>query len=226
MPDAKKRIVTSEISIQVGNISLPGILNLPDDFRCTVIFAHGSGSSRLSSRNRFVAEELNRGGIATLLFDLLSEQESVFRKNVFDIELLSHRLLFATNWVKENVPDGGKGIGYFGASTGAAAALKAASESPIPIGAIVSRGGRPDMAMEYLPKITAPTLFIVGSRDYEVVELNEMAYERLNCTKKLELVRNATHLFEEEGTLEYVAESAKNWFLEHLPAVHISKAEQ
>ena len=217
---------TFDVSIQVGSIALPGILCIPENFRCTVIFAHGSGSSRFSARHRFVAEELNRAGIATLLFDLLSEQESVFRKNVFDIDLLSERLLGATGWVKQNILEGGKGLGYFGASTGAAAALKAASESTIPIGAIVSRGGRPDMAMEYLPRITAPTLFIVGSRDYEVVSLNEMAYERLNCTKKLEFVRNATHLFEEEGALEHVAESAKNWFLEHLSAVHVQNAKQ
>ncbi len=217
MYEARGVNATYDVSIQVGDIALPGILNIPASFRCTVIFAHGSGSSRFSGRNKFVAEELNRAGIATLLFDLLNDEEAVFRKNVFDIDLLSERLLGATRWVKQNLPEGGKGIGYFGASTGAAAALKAASVSPIPIGAIVSRGGRPDMAMEYLPKITAPTLLIVGSRDYQVVELSEMAYERLNCTKKLELVRNATHLFEEEGTLELVAESAKKWFLEYLP---------
>ena len=222
----KGNIATSEVSIQVGQIILPGLLNIPESFRCTAIFAHGSGSSRHSARNRFVADELNRGGIATLVFDLLSEQEAMFRKNVFDIGLLSQRLLDTTIWATQNLPLGGKGIGYFGASTGAAAALKAASESTIPIGAIVSRGGRPDMAIEYLQRITAPTLLLVGSRDYEVVELNEMAYEKLNCTKKLELVRNATHLFEEEGALEQVADSAKKWFLEYLPSVHITGAEQ
>lgn len=200
----------------MDDISLPGILSVPGDFRCTVIFAHGSGSSRFSTRNQYVSRVLNEAGIATLLFDLLSEQEAVFQRNIFDIGLLAERLIHATNWVADNAPEHGKRIGYFGASTGAAAAMKAAVESSIPIGAIVSRGGRPDLSMDVIPQIRAPTLFIVGSRDTPVVEMNEIAYGKLKCPKKMELVKNATHLFEEEGALDHVAESAKSWFLEHL----------
>lgn len=209
-------ISNQDVSIQVDDIVLPGILSVPENFRCTVIFAHGSGSSRFSTRNRSVSEVLNRAGIATLLFDLLTEGESAFQRNIFDISLLSERLVHATNWVADNVRDHGKEIGYFGASTGAAAALAASVESAIPIGAVVSRGGRPDLAMDILPEVNSPTLLLVGSKDFQVIELNEIAYGKLKCTKKLELVRNATHLFEEEGALEYVAEAAKNWFLEYL----------
>ena len=205
-----------EVSIRVDDITLPGILTVPENFRCTVIFAHGSGSSRFSSRNRYVSEVLNRAGIATLLFDLLSEGESVFQRNIFDVDLLGERLVHATNWTADNLPEHGKSIGYFGASTGAAAAIKAAVDSSIPVGAVVSRGGRPDLAMEYVPQLTSPTLLLVGSKDYPVVEMNELAYGKIKCAKKMELVKNATHLFEEEGALEYVAEAAKNWFLEYL----------
>lgn len=216
MTENKGLFAGKDVSIQVDDIMLPGILTVPENFRCTVIFAHGSGSSRFSSRNRSVSDVLNRAGVATLLFDLLTEDESVFQRNVFDIDLLSERLIHAANWVADNVEEHGKSIGFFGASTGAAAALKAAVESQIPIGAIVSRGGRPDLAMDYLPDITAPTLFLVGSKDVGVLELNEIAYGKLKCPKRMELVKNATHLFEEEGALEHVAESAKSWFIEHL----------
>lgn len=208
--------VSRNISIRADGVILPGILTVPENFRCTVIFAHGSGSSRFSTRNKSVSDLMNRAGMATLLFDLLTEQEAVSQKNIFDIALLSERLVHATNWVAENVEGHGKSVGYFGASTGAAAAIKAAVESAVPIGAIVSRGGRPDLAMDYVPYVKAPTLLLVGSKDDQVIRMNETAYGKLKCTKKIDLVRNATHLFEEEGALEYVAEAAKHWFMEHL----------
>ena len=181
-----------------------------------VIFAHGSGSSRNSRRNQFVSRFLNRYGIATLLLDLLTPEEAADRSNVFDIELMASRLHLATVWISRRQEVSGLPLGYFGSSTGAAAALKASTANRVRIGAIVSRGGRPDLSWEILDRVEAPTLLIVGSGDYGVVELNESSYNKLKCRKRMELVPEATHLFEEPGTLEKVAELAKEWFLQNL----------
>lgn len=184
-----------------------------------VVFAHGSGSSRLSPRNRFVALHLQRHGLGTLLFDLLTDAEAADREKVFDIGLLSDRLSEALDWIAAqgdlaNVP-----IGLFGASTGAAAALTAVCLRPKRVGAVVSRGGRPDLALEILPRVDAPTLLIVGGDDADVLRLNRVALDALRCKKRLEIVPGATHLFEEAGALAAVADLAANWFTEHLPQV-------
>jgi putative phosphoribosyl transferase len=184
-----------------------------------VIFAHGSGSSRLSPRNQMVAEYLQRGGLGTLLFDLLTEVETRSRANVFDIPLLAERLEAATDWVKTQPEISELPIGYFGASTGAGAALVAAAEGTQPIAAVVSRGGRPDLAGDALDKVTAPTLLIVGGNDEAVIGLNRMALERLTGHTKLVIVPGATHLFEEPGTLEEVARLAEEWFVKYLGGV-------
>jgi putative phosphoribosyl transferase len=208
--------IQRDVTIRWDGVVLPGRLAVPENASGMVLFAHGSGSSRLSRRNSFVASVLHEAGVATLLFDLLSEEEALERRNVFDIDLLASRLLLATYWVRElsGVPE--LPLGYFGASTGAAAALKASVASPVPIRAIVSRGGRPDMAAEVLERVTAPTLLIVGGADVGVIELNEAAYRMLRCEKELVLVPGATHLFEEPGALEEVARLARNWFVRHL----------
>lgn len=205
-----------EVSIRADNIVLPGFLTVPEQFRGTVIFAHGSGSGRFSPRNNFLAETLNRAGIATLLLDLLTEEESESRRKVFDLQLLSERIIHAINWVAENVDGDGKSVGIFGASTGAAAAILASVNSSIPVGAIVSRGGRVDLAFEYIEKLESPILLIVGSKDTETMLGNEKIYSRLSCTKKMVVINNATHLFEEEGALDQVAEHAREWFTQHL----------
>jgi len=204
------------VEIPIGRHRLPGDLAIPSPCQGLVIFAHGSGSSRLSPRNQMVAEYLQRGGLGTLLFDLLTESETQSRANVFDIPLLAERLEAATDWVKTQPEITELPIGYFGASTGAAAALVAAAEGKLPIGAVVSRGGRPDLAGDALNKVTAPTLLIVGGDDEAVIGLNHMALERLTCHTKLVIVPGATHLFEEPGTLEEVARLAEEWFLKHL----------
>jgi putative phosphoribosyl transferase len=199
-----------------GTVTLLGDLTIPDEVRGIVLFAHGSGSSRKSPRNRLVADILNRAGLGTLLFDLLTLQEELDRANVFDIPLLAKRLRAATAWWAER-PDARKlPIGYFGASTGAAAALWAAADLGPAIGAVVSRGGRPDLAGPRLPEVTAPALLIVGGRDEQVLELNEEARKLLVCPSELAVVSGATHLFEEPGTLEEVARLATSWFTEHL----------
>ncbi len=208
--------VIKEITISGRGVELPGFLAIPRDACCIVIFAHGSGSSRFSRRNQFVARLLNKAGIATLLFDLLTPEESTERGNVFDIDLLSGRLIMATGWIRKNNETSSLPIGYFGSSTGAAAALKASISNRTEVGAIVSRGGRPDLAWEILDKVDAPTMLVVGSSDYGVVELNESSYNKLKCRKRMELVPEATHLFEEPGTLEKVADLAMNWFMENL----------
>lgn len=189
-----------------------GFLGVPDGARGVVLFAHGSGSGRLSPRNNAVAAALRRGGLATLLFDLLSEEESLDRANVFDIGLLGSRLQAAARWASEDEHTQGLPIGLFGSSTGAAAALVAASSPDLEVAAVVSRGGRPDLAGLALPLVRAPTLLIVGSRDHEVLELNREALARLTCRKELAVVPGATHLFEEPGTLERVTELAEAWF--------------
>ncbi len=190
---------------------------LPPSATGVVLFAHGSGSSRFSPRNTFVAEVLQQHGIGTLLFDLLTRAEDQDYATRFDIDLLTRRLLAATAWLQANPQTQTLHIGYFGASTGAAAALQAAAEMGNKIAAVVSRGGRPDLAGETaLNQVTAPTLLIVGSADYGVIELNQQAYALLHCEKKLTLIAGATHLFEEPGTLEQAARSAANWFAQRL----------
>ncbi len=204
-----------EIEAEPG-LLLPGELRLPDPVGGLVIFAHGSGSSRLSPRNRRVAEALNDRGLATLLFDLLSEEEAGDRAKVFDIELLAERLIAATRWAQTHELVAEIPLGYFGASTGAAAALCAAAELSDDIGAVVSRGGRPDLANGELAEVGAPTLLIVGGADWQVLELNELAARQLRCEHELAIVPHATHLFEEPGALERVSELASRWFLAHL----------
>lgn len=208
-------------AFQNRSVSLPphggeGLLGLAaPPVRGLVLFAHGSGSSRLSPRNMLVAETLQRAGLSTLLFDLLTEREATDRANVFDIPLLADRLDQAANWIGDSEAGRGLPLGFFGASTGAAAALLAAAGRK-DVRAIVSRGGRPDLAGEALSRITAATLLIVGGNDPEVLALNKAAYRRLHCTRQLEVVPGATHLFEEPGTLETVAALARAWFLRHL----------
>ena len=197
-------------------LALEGILGLPVGPRGVVVFAHGSGSGRLSPRNNFVAHHLQREGLATLLLDLLTEEETDNRRNVFDIDMPADRLLLAKDWLESETRTRNLGIGYFGASTGAGAALQAAAREPSNIKAVVSRGGRPDLAESYLPSVIAPTLLIVGGHDEPVIEMNQAAYDLLTCEKKLIIVPGATHLFEEPGTLEQVAEQAGWWFVRHL----------
>ncbi|KJK56718.1 phosphoribosyltransferase family protein [Saccharothrix sp. ST-888] len=208
-----------EVELPVGGGRSGGTLTLPADGATgVVLFAHGSGSSRHSPRNRFVAERLNRAGLATLLFDLLTEAEAADRTKVFDIALLAERLGEATRRLREQSAAGRLPIGYFGASTGAAAALYAAAEPGASVGAVVSRGGRPDLAAGRLPEVTAPTLLIVGGDDQLVLELNREAQARLRCESRLSVVPGATHLFEEPGTLAVAADLAADWFAEHLEA--------
>lgn len=204
------------VHIDAGPVVLEGTLAVPEDTGALVIFAHGSGSSRLSPRNRYVAEVLQGSGIGTLLFDLLTRKEDAIYENRFDIALLTQRLKAATIWLEGHLPRKGVRIGYFGASTGTAAALRAAADPEINIGAIVSRGGRPDLALEALPLIKAPTLLIVGGLDHMVLELNKKAFALLRAEKELSIVPGATHLFEEPGALDEVARLAKEWFKRHL----------
>ncbi|MFC4118412.1 dienelactone hydrolase family protein [Nonomuraea zeae] len=194
---------------------MSGDLIVPDAAHGVVVFAHGSGSGRLSPRNRYVAGALNEAGLGTLLFDLLTPEEEADRANVFDIGLLADRLLGRTGWVREQPEAAGLPIGYFGASTGAAAALWAAAEAGDEIAAVVSRGGRPDLAGARLAEVRAPTLLIVGGRDPVVVELNEQAQRSLGAESRMVVVPGATHLFEEPGTLEAVAGHARDWFRTH-----------
>jgi putative phosphoribosyl transferase len=204
------------MDVRISPIGLDGILGLPRPAAGLVLFAHGSGSGRFSPRNTYVAAALRSAGLATLLFDLLTEEEATDRRNVFDIELLAERLALATVWVGQQEDTKSLPIGYFGASTGAAAALVAAARSPRDVGAIVSRGGRPDMAGPVLENVRAPTLLIVGGHDVGVLELNEQAFAQLKCEKRLEIVPGATHLFEEPGALDQVIDLARAWFTRHL----------
>jgi putative phosphoribosyl transferase len=206
-------------TVQIPPFRLEGSLGLPaSPATGLVLFAHGSGSSRHSPRNNFVADALRQAGLATLLFDLLSETEAEDRVNVFDIGLLANRLVAATAWARSFAKTRSLPIGYFGASTGAAAALVAAAQLGDGIGAVVSRGGRPDLAGDALPRVKAPTLLIVGGRDLEVIALNRGALRSLRCEKKIEIVPNATHLFEKPGTLEAVVDLARDWFVARLAA--------
>jgi len=208
------------VSIPTGNETINGNLEIPHGARAIVLFAHGSGSSRFSSRNTYVARLMNKQGMATLLMDLLTadeeavdEQTAEFR---FDIDLLAKRLIDATVWLRQNPATASLAIGYFGASTGAAAALIAAAKLPNDVKAVVSRGGRPDLASEHLAKLKAPTLLIVGGDDFEVLEMNKNALRLIRGEKKLEVVPGATHLFEEPGKLQEAAELAIDWFAGHL----------
>jgi putative phosphoribosyl transferase len=212
----------NEVQIHAGRAVLSGNLHTPEGASALVLFAHGSGSSRHSPRNQFVARTLNDAGLATLLFDLLTQEEEAIdiqtREIRFNIHLLAERLVHATKWAKQQEQTRDLRIGYFGSSTGAAAALVAAIDVPPDVGAIVSRGGRPDLAGQALPKVQAPTLLIVGGDDDIVIELNEQARDRMRCEVKLEIVPGATHLFEEPGALEKVAKLASDWFVNHIHA--------
>lgn len=205
------------IKLIINEITFEGMLSIPEKRNGIVLFAHGSGSSRFSLRNNFVARVLQKEGIGTLLIDLLTKKEDLDYKTRFDIELLSKRLTKISEWLQENNETKTLTIGLFGASTGAAAALISAASLGFVIKAVVSRGGRPDLAGEYLPKVQIPTLLIVGGNDFEVIELNEAAYERLGSSeKKLEIIEGATHLFEEPGGLEEVARLGAEWFKKYL----------
>ncbi|HEY6987207.1 MAG TPA: dienelactone hydrolase family protein [Bryobacteraceae bacterium] len=210
----------SERHVQIPPSGVAGDLTIPVSARGTIVFAHGSGSSRLSSRNRFVAGVLQRAGMATLLLDLLTaEEEQIDLRSGhlrFDIDLLHRRLVEATRWLADDLQAAALPVGYFGASTGAAAALTAAAALGASTRAVVSRGGRPDLAGDALSKVQAPTLLIVGGNDHQVIELNQQALKALHCDRKLEIVPGATHLFEEPGALEEVAALARAWFQKYL----------
>ncbi|HET7487802.1 MAG TPA: phosphoribosyltransferase family protein [Acidimicrobiales bacterium] len=213
-----------DVTVMAGGTELAGHLTVPHAPSGVVLFAHGSGSSRHSPRNRFVAARLHDAGLATLLFDLLTPEEELDRANVFDIGLLAERLAGATAWVRSQDVLTGLPVGYFGASTGAAAALWAAAEPGADVAAVVSRGGRPDLAEDRLPSVSAPTLLVVGSRDDVVLALNRKAQVRLRCEHELAIVPRATHLFEEPGALESTARLATEWFAAHLvPAPRLVK---
>jgi putative phosphoribosyl transferase len=206
----------SDVQIPAEHAVLSGTLTIPENAVALVLFAHGSGSSRHSPRNQFVARTLNGAGLGTLLFDLLTPEEEArdvhTREHRFNIGLLAARLVHATKWVRQQEETRDLRVGYFGSSTGGAAALVAAAELPRDAAAIVSRGGRPDLAGDTLPKVQAPTLLIVGGNDDIVIELNEMARDQMRCEVKLEIIPGATHLFEEPGALEKVAKLASDWF--------------
>lgn len=212
-----------EVRVSAGPVTLEGNLGIPDDARGVVLFAHGSGSGRHSPRNRYVAQALREAGLATLLVDLLTPEEEEVdlqtRHLRFDIGLLAERLAGATDWLAQEADTRDLPVGYFGASTGAGAALVAAAEKPEAVGAIVSRGGRPDLAGEALPRVAAPTLLIVGEEDRPVIDMNRDALTQMRVEKELEIVPGATHLFEEPGKLEEVAQLAAGWFARHLGSV-------
>jgi putative phosphoribosyl transferase len=222
LPEDEIRAESVTLEIPAGNVTLTGDLEIPEKARGLVLFAHGSGSSRRSPRNQAVAEILREAGMATLLFDLLTtaeEAEDAYSGHLrFDIGLLSRRLAMVTEEIADSPRSRNLRIGYFGASTGGAAALRAAAALGSRVGAIVSRGGRPDLAGDALAYVKAPTFLIVGERDEDVLRLNEQAFEKLQCVKSLAVVPRATHLFQEPGTLEEVARLAANWFRKHLEA--------
>lgn len=205
-----------EVRVSAGPVTVAGHLRIPEHPVGMVVFAHGSGSSRHSPRNRYVAEVLNAAGFGTLLFDLLTPDEERDRANVFDIALLARRLVDVTRWLASQPDTAALPVGYFGASTGAGAALVAAADPRVAVAAVVSRGGRPDLAGASLRQVRAPTLLIVGGRDDVVLELNRQAQSAMTAPCTLTVVQGATHLFEERGTLERVAELAREWFTAHL----------
>lgn len=213
----------NQVSIPADSIRLKGELCIPLSARAIIIFSHGSGSSHLSPRNRQVAQYLQEQNFGTLLFDLLSPEEDEYYRNRFAINLLKERLIDATRWLKQLPAAKNTAIAYFGASTGAAAALAAAAELP-EIFAVVSRGGRPDLAMNDLHGVKASVLLMVGSNDVQVIQLNQMAYKALKCQKRLEIIEGAGHLFEEPGKLTAVAGLAADWFRKHIPVTHKQKS--
>jgi len=204
------------VKMKIETVTLEGVLVLPEQAKGIVIFAHGSGSSRFSPRNTYVAGVLQQAGVGTLLFDLLTSEEDRIYEHRFDIDLLARRLVEATLWLRALPELKGAALGYFGSSTGAAAALQGASVLGASIKAVVSRGGRPDLVMQCLEKVLAPTLLIVGQFDRQVLQLNRQAFNRLVAEKELSVVPGATHLFEEPGALELVANLAKDWFVRYL----------
>src|SRR5437867_2658489 len=214
-------VQANDVQIRSGAVQLSGDLIIPSHAQGVVLFAHGSGSSRHSPRNQFVARTIREAGVGTLLFDLLTPQEEAVdiytRQLRFDIGLLAERLIDATYWVKGELDS--IRVGYFGSSTGGGAALVAAAKLGDSVGAVVSRGGRPDLAGDALPQVKSPTLLIVGGLDYPVIEMNEAAFARLRCEKELKIVPGATHLFEEPGTLEQVSDLAAQWFRRHLHSI-------
>jgi len=214
------------VQIPAGAATLAGDLSIPDRAAALVLFAHGSGSSRHSPRNQLVARTLNNAGLATLLFDLLTQKEEAIdlrtREHRFNISLLAERLIHATKWAKQREQARHLRIGYFGSSTGGAAALDAAAELPEKVGAVVSRGGRPDLAGNALPKVRAPTLLIVGGEDHVVIDLNEKARAQMRCEVRIDIILGATHLFEEPGALGQVANLATDWFVRHLSGKNAS----
>ena len=216
----KATVEEKEVTIPVGKAVVYGNLTVPNGAKGIVLFAHGSGSSRFSTRNTQVAREINAAGIATLLIDLLTQEEEAVDEFTgefrFNIDLLAQRLVHATEWVKKNPDTKSLAVGYFGASTGAAAALIAAAKLPEQVKAVVSRGGRPDLAGQHLPNVKAPTLLIVGGDDTQVIELNKQASQQMKTEKKIVIVQDATHLFEEPGKLEEVARLAISWFSKHI----------
>lgn len=215
-PRTVDRPFDKEVVVAVGDSSVAGRLTVPNRARGVVVFAHGSGSSRHSPRNRFVAARLNEAGFATLLFDLLTPAEERDRGNVFDIELLASRLIGVTRWLAGQQDLASLPVGYFGASTGAGAALRAAADPAVTVAAVVSRGGRPDLAGRWLTRVHAPTLLIVGGRDQPVLELNRQAKALMPAQCRIAVVPGATHTFDEPGTLEQVADLACQWFTAHL----------
>jgi putative phosphoribosyl transferase len=221
----RKTVASSEVQLRSGAVMLEGELSIPEHAPGVVLFAHGSGSSRYSPRNQFVAHTIREAGLGTLLFDLLTKEEEAIDSLTghlrFDIRLLAERLIDATYWLKGQFND--LSVGYFGSSTGGGAALVAAAELGETVGAVVSRGGRPDLAGDALPLVKSPTLLIVGGLDYPVIEMNREAYARLRCEKELKIVPGATHLFEEPGTLEEVASLAADWFQKYLGSETVAR---
>jgi putative phosphoribosyl transferase len=221
--EMKQHFQAVSVAIPVQQHTIRGDLSVPDNARAAIIFAHGSGSSRHSPRNKYVAETLNQGGFATLLVDLLTAEEEAIDVRSgeyrFNIELLAQRLIAATDWSRQSPQLSSLSLGFFGASTGAAAALVAAAMRPLDIGAIVSRGGRPDLARSYLRKVDTPVLLIVGAFDHDVIELNRRAATMMHAVTEIKIVAGATHLFEEPGALEHVASMAREWFEDKLPIV-------
>lgn len=215
MTSTTKMDAPQEVTIRSGHLRLDGYLGVPLSPLGVVVFAHGSGSGRFSSRNNFVAGYLQQRRVATLLIDLLTPDEAEDRRKIFNINLLADRVLLAKAWLEQDDRTKGLGIGYFGASTGAGAALQAAARDPSSIQAVVSRGGRPDLAEAYLPSVAAPTMLIVGGNDEPVIEMNLEAYRHLSCPKRMVIVSGASHLFEEPGALEQVSEHALLWFQQH-----------
>lgn len=222
----KSESLKEEIAIELEDITMDGHLVLPENARGLVLFSHGSGSSRFSPRNNFVAKQLQEHNIGTLLFDLLSKHEDAIYENRFDIDLLTERLLAATQWVRHQSKLKNLPIGYFGASTGAASALRASIAPDNHISAIVSRGGRPDLAIPLVGKVKAPTLLIVGGKDTQVITLNKQAYKQLQGPKELKIVEGASHLFEEERKLTEVVKLASDWFTTHLKKTQVRNASE